>query len=81
MFLLYKEASGINGRLNVRIEEAKMSVEELARFVPPPAMPNHAGSQAERAEIESKLGTRLPNDLYAFIETYGTGEIQTVLRC
>jgi hypothetical protein len=48
-------------------------LERLMALVPPPAEPVHAGSMADFAAIEAKLGSRLPTDFRRLVTTYGSG--------
>jgi len=46
------------------------NVEQLTAFIPPP--PNPACNFGNWQEVETELGTSLPDDFKSFIEVYGT---------
>ncbi len=48
-----------------------MSIEMLTAIVLPPSVPVDSGGSW--ASVEAKLGTRLPSDYRAYIETFGSG--------
>lgn len=50
-----------------------MSVQQLARLIPPPAKPREVGTVAQWQAVERDLGTALPSDYREFIERYGSG--------
>lgn len=50
-----------------------MSLEKLKSLVAPPQKPLGAGSPQGWKDVERKLGTALPDDYKAIIDTYGVG--------
>ena len=55
-----------------------MAIEDLRTILPPPADPIEAGP-ADWDEVEGELGTPLPSDYKAYIETYGSGHVADFL--
>ncbi|ALC89081.1 hypothetical protein AM500_04190 [Bacillus sp. FJAT-18017] len=53
--------------------------ERLLNVLIPPAVPVNAGTDSEWKHVETRLGTRLPDDYKSFIEMYGTGSIDNFL--
>jgi hypothetical protein len=49
------------------------SLARLRALVPPPAQPFEPADPARWPDVEQALGTRLPADYKAFVETYGSG--------
>ena len=54
-----------------------MSIDKLVAVLPPPASPRE--TRGDWAAVEAELGTPLPRDYKAYIETYGTGSINHFL--
>lgn len=53
------------------------SFERLKQLVPPPAEPVEAGPMSLRRSVEQSLGLALPDYLFTFGMTYGTGSFGT----
>lgn len=51
-----------------------MSIDVLLRIMPPPPSPIETGARSW-LEIETEIGTRLPQDYKEYIEKYGSGRI------
>lgn len=52
-----------------------MSVDALAKLVPPPEKPVETGTAKGWAKVERELGVRLPSDYREYITRYGSGSI------
>jgi hypothetical protein len=50
-----------------------MSIDTLKALVPPPPAPQETGTAQEWPAIEQQLGTALPDDYKALIQSYGSG--------
>jgi hypothetical protein len=58
-----------------------MSLESLVKIVPPPATPlGRVADAADWRRVEASLGTALPDDYKAFVETYGAGKLGGFVR-
>jgi WD40 repeat protein len=57
-----------------------MSLDDLARLLPPPTHPVEAPDPRAWPLVERILGTALPPDYRAFLERHGTGRIEGALR-
>jgi hypothetical protein len=80
-FLVLREAASrvqqIRDRIRAFPDKGARSIAPLSRIVsPPPAPVENAGSWPQ---VESDLGTALPDDFKAFIQRYGSGTISGFL--
>jgi hypothetical protein len=57
-----------------------MSLQKLLSILPPPDHPVDSGSAERWPDVERQIGTVLPEDYKAFIDTYGTGIIGYLIR-
>jgi hypothetical protein len=56
-----------------------MLIDQLTKLVPPPPHPLERGQPATWDDVEARLGTPLPDDYKALINTYGTGSFNDFL--
>jgi SMI1-KNR4 cell-wall len=54
-----------------------MAIDQLRKILPQPSSP--AEAQGSWVDVESALKTKLPHDYMAFIENYGTGQVNNFL--
>src|SRR4051794_20444065 len=52
---------------------SRMSLNELMRVVPPPAVPKKTGRQGRSEKVEKELRTKLPMDYFEYARRYGSG--------
>jgi hypothetical protein len=56
-----------------------MSVDDFATIMPPPVVPSETPLIDDWVTIEAQLGLTLPDDYKAFIQIYGSGQIEKFL--
>jgi hypothetical protein len=55
-------------------------IERIKQLLPIPIAPVDAGSRADWSRMESMLKTKLPIDYKDFINTYGSGYMESLLK-